>query len=90
MESNVNQDLAALALQIQTLIASVEELTRQNQEMRLRLQQEVEVSKQTRNPTNPVDPARKPANPTLVTVNSGSLPIKPKASKSVDGFEHEK
>ena len=36
MESN--QDSAALALQIQTLIASVEELTRQNQEMRLRLQ----------------------------------------------------
>ena len=38
MESNQNS--AALALQIQTLKASVEELTRQNQEMRLRLQQE--------------------------------------------------
>ena len=37
MESN--QDFTALALQIQTLIASVEELTSQNQEMRLRLQQ---------------------------------------------------
>ena len=40
MESNANQDPAALALQIQMLTASVEELTRQKQEMRLRLQQE--------------------------------------------------
>ena len=40
MESNVNQDPAALALQIQMLTATVEELTRQNQKMRLRLQQE--------------------------------------------------
>jgi len=40
MEFNVNQDLAALALQIQTLAATVEELTRQNQETRQRLQQE--------------------------------------------------
>ena len=30
MDSNANQDLVALALQIQTLVASVEELTRQN------------------------------------------------------------
>ena len=37
MESN--QASAALALQIQTLTASMEELTRQNQEMRLGLQQ---------------------------------------------------
>ena len=40
MESNVPQDLVVLALQIQTLTASMEELTRQNQEMRLQLQQE--------------------------------------------------
>ena len=40
MESNTPQDSVALALQIQILIASVEELTRQNQKMRLRLQQE--------------------------------------------------
>ena len=38
MESN--QDSVALALQVQTLATSVEELTRQNQEMRLQLQQE--------------------------------------------------
>ena len=38
MESN--QDSAALAQQIQVLAATVEELTRQNQEMKLRLQQE--------------------------------------------------
>ena len=38
MESN--QDSAALALQVQALAATVEELTRQNQEMRQRLQQE--------------------------------------------------
>ena len=43
MESN--HDPAALALQIQALEASVEELTRQNQEMRLRLQQEENRSK---------------------------------------------
>ena len=40
MESNANQDPIALALQIQTFTATVEELTRQNQEMRYRLQQE--------------------------------------------------
>ena len=38
MESN--QDFAALAQQVQALAAIVEELTRQNQEMKLRLQQE--------------------------------------------------
>ena len=36
MESN--QDFAALAQQIQALAATVEELTRQNQEMKLQLQ----------------------------------------------------
>ena len=43
MESN--QDSAALAQQIQALTAIVEELTRQNQEMELRLQQEENWSK---------------------------------------------
>ena len=38
MESN--QDSAALAQQVQALVAIVEELTRQNQEMKLLLQQE--------------------------------------------------
>ena len=40
MESNSQQDFAALVLQIQTLITSVEELSKQNQEMTLQLQQE--------------------------------------------------
>ena len=40
MESNVNQDPTTLALQIQSLSTTIEELTRQNQEMRQRLQQE--------------------------------------------------
>ena len=40
MESNAYQDPAALALQIQALTASMEELTKQNQEIRLLLQQE--------------------------------------------------
>ena len=39
MESSANLDLAALAPQIQSLAATVEELTRQNQEMRQRLLQ---------------------------------------------------
>ena len=43
MESN--QDTAALAQQIQALVAIVEELTRQNQEMKLRLQQKESQSK---------------------------------------------
>ena len=38
MESN--QDSAALAQQVQTLVATMEELTKQNQEMKLLLQQE--------------------------------------------------
>ena len=46
MESN--QDSAALAQQIQVLVASVEELTRENQEMKLRLQQEENQSKAIR------------------------------------------
>ena len=40
MKSGTNPDPAALALQIQSLAATVEELTRQNQEMRQRLLQE--------------------------------------------------
>ena len=40
MESTTSQDPAALAVQVQSLAAMVEELTRQNQEMRQRLQQE--------------------------------------------------
>jgi len=43
MESN--QDPTTLALQVQALAANVEELTRQNQEMRLQLQQEENRSK---------------------------------------------
>ena len=34
-----NPDLAALAQQVQALAATIEELTKQNQEMKLRLQQ---------------------------------------------------
>ena len=40
MESNIPQDSVALALQIQMLTTNIEELTKQNQEMRQRLQQE--------------------------------------------------
>ena len=40
MESTTSQDPAALAVQVQSLATMVEELTRQNQEMRQRLQQE--------------------------------------------------
>ena len=43
MESN--QDFAALAQQIQALATTVEELTKQNQEMKLWLQQEENRSK---------------------------------------------
>ena len=45
METNAKQDPATLALQIQTYATNVEELTRQNQEMRLLLQQEDNRSK---------------------------------------------
>ena len=40
MESSTNPDPAALALQIQSLSATLEELTRQNQEMKQQLLQE--------------------------------------------------
>ena len=40
MESSTNLDPAALALKVQSLVATVEELTKQNQEMKQRLQQE--------------------------------------------------
>ena len=40
MEPNTSQDPTALALQIQSLAATMEELTKQNQEMRQWLQQE--------------------------------------------------
>lgn len=39
MESSAQPELAALALQIQALTASMEELMKQNQEMRQKLQQ---------------------------------------------------
>ena len=55
MESN--QDSVALAQQIQTLAATVEELTRQNQEMKLRLQHEENRSKG--NPEDEGDSQRK-------------------------------
>ena len=51
MESSVSQDPAALALQIQSLVATVEELTRQNQEMKQRLQQENNARKSTETTT---------------------------------------
>ena len=51
MESSVSQDPAALALQIQSLAATVEELTRQNQEMKQRLQQENNARKSTETTT---------------------------------------
>ena len=54
MESN--QDSAALAQQIQALAAIVEELTKQNQEMNLRLQHEENRSKG--NPEDEVDSQR--------------------------------
>nr|XP_023894448.1 uncharacterized protein LOC112006408 [Quercus suber] len=47
MESN--PDSAALAQQVQALAATVEELTRQNQELKLRLQQEENRSKRNQN-----------------------------------------
>ena len=40
MESTTSQDHVALAVQVQSLAAMVEELTKQNQEMRQQLQQE--------------------------------------------------
>ena len=40
-----NQDLTALAQQVQALAATMEELTRQNQEMKLRFQHEENWSK---------------------------------------------
>ena len=40
MESTISQDPVALAVQVQSLAAMVEELTKQNQEMRQQLQQE--------------------------------------------------
>ena len=54
MESN--QDSAALAQQLQALAAIVEELTKQNQEMKLRLQHEENRSKG--NPEDEVDSQR--------------------------------
>ena len=52
MESNTPQDSATLELQIQTLTTSDEELTEQNREMRLQLQQE-----ENRSPTR-IEPTR--------------------------------
>lgn len=40
MESSAQPELATIALQIQALTANVEELTKQNQEMRQQLKQE--------------------------------------------------
>ena len=53
----------------------------------------VGVSNQTRYPThpsNPVDPAREPADPTPVTVGGGSPIPKSESGGSVDGLKHGK
>ena len=59
MESN--QDSAALAQQMQALAATVEELTKQNQEMKLQLQHEENWSKG--NPEDEGDSRRRSDQP---------------------------
>ena len=71
MESN--QDSATLALQIQTLMTSVEELARQNQEMRMQLQQEENRSRT--NKENDGDSHRRSGRRKLGTVEGPSLDL---------------
>ena len=50
MESN--PDFAALAQQVQALAATIEELTKQNQEMKLRLQQVQQAQQESKSNSN--------------------------------------
>ena len=80
MESN--QDSAALAQQVQALVATVEELTKQNQEMRLRLQQEENRSKS--NPEDEGDSHGRSDHRGLTTLNEWNSDILREMRKEMD------
>ena len=80
MESN--QDSAALAQQIQVLAATVEELTRQNQEMKLRLQQEENRSKG--NPKDEGDSQRRSDQPRPISPDDWNSNLLREMRKEMD------
>ena len=80
MESN--QDSAALAQQIQALAATVEELTRQNQEMKLRLQQEENRSKG--NPEDEGDSQRRSDRPRPISPDDQNSDLLREMRKEID------
>ena len=80
MESN--QDSAALAQQIQALAATVEELTRQNQEMKLRLQHEENRSKG--NPEDGGDSRRRSDQPRSLSPEGRNLDLLREMRKEMD------
>ena len=84
MESN--QDSVTLALQICTLTASVEELTRQNQEMRLRLQQEENQSRSNQEDNG--DSHRRSDRRRLATPKGPSLDLLQEMRKEMDKLKN--
>ena len=77
-----NQDSAALAQQIQPLAATVEELTRQNQEMKLRLQQEENRSKG--NPEDEGDSQRRSDQPRPISPDDWNSDLLREMRKEMD------
>nr|XP_023870615.1 uncharacterized protein LOC111983185 [Quercus suber] len=81
-EMESNQDSAALAQQVQALAATVEELTRQNQEMKLRLQQEENRSKG--NPEDEGDSHRRNSQPRTATPDEQNSDLLLEMRKEMD------
>ena len=80
MESN--KDSAFLAQQIQALAATVEELTRQNQEMKLRLQQEENWSKG--NPKDEGDSQRRSDHQRPISLDDQNSELLQEMRKEID------
>ena len=93
------QDSVALALQIQTLTANVEELTRQNQQMRLQLQQEDNHSRTNQNddedshrrnnhqrPNTPEEANSDPLRETRREMDELRSAIREKTDRNLDGM----
>ena len=83
MESN--PDSAALVQQVQALTATIEELTKQNQEMKLRVQQVQQAQQESKgNPAEEGESHRKSAHRRLITPNEQNSDLLREVRKEMD------
>ena len=83
MESNPNS--AALAQQVQALAATIEELTKQNQEMKLRLQQVQQAQQESKgNPDEEGESHRRSAHRRPATLDEQNLDLLREVKREMD------